>query len=445
MVGSHMDSSISVGLIGLGTVGTGVAKILLTNADLIAKRVGASVDLIRIADSDIQRDRGINLPSGMLTTDANALLHDPSIDVVVELVGGYDAAKRFILTAFDQGKHVVTANKALLAVHGEEIYHAAIRAGCDLGFEASVGGGIPILRSLTEGLAANHLFSIFGIMNGTSNYILTRMTEEGKGFQEVLELAKAAGYAEADPALDVDGGDAAHKLAILINLAYGTAVNIKEVYTEGIAHLSTLDLAFAREFGFTIKLLGIAKHHEGEVEARVHPTLVPSSSPLAKVNGVYNAIHLVGDAVGDVVLYGKGAGSLPTASAVVSDIIDIARNQRWGVSGRVPPTSFQWTQRVPLRIRPIEEIASMYYLRFTVVDRPGVLSKIAGVLGEHGISISSVLQKGREEGQAVPLVVMTHRSSERAVQAALDVINQMPVVLEKTTLLRIEGAEESHS
>ena len=306
-----MDPRVSVGLIGLGTVGTGVAKILLENADLIAKRVGTSIDLVRIADLDIQKDREIHLPPGMLTTDANALLHDPSIDVVVELVGGYDAAKRFILTAFDQGKHVVTANKALLAVHGEEIYHAAIRTGCDLGFEASVGGGIPIIRALTEGLAANHLSSIFGIMNGTSNYILTRMTEEGKGFQEVLELAKSAGYAEADPTLDVEGGDAAHKLAILINLAFGTAVHIKEVYTEGIAHLSTLDFAFAREFGFTIKLLGIAKHHEEEVEARVHPTLLPSASPLAKVSGVYNAIHLVGDAVEMWFSMGKGPGPFP--------------------------------------------------------------------------------------------------------------------------------------
>lgn len=437
-----MTSRIAVGMIGFGTVGTGVAKILLNHADLITKRVGVPIDLVRIADLDIKTDRGVELSDGVLTTDVESILQDPTLDVVVELIGGCDVSKRCMLTALEHGKHVVTANKALLAVHGEEIFHAATRAGLDLGFEASVGGGIPIIRSLREGLASDHLSSIFGIMNGTSNYILTRMTEEGKSFQEVLEQARMQGYAEADPTLDVEGIDAAHKLAILVNLAYGTPVNIKEVYTEGISSLCTLDLEFAREFALTVKLLGVAKMEDGEIEARVHPTLVPSTSPIAQVSGVYNAIHVVADAVGDIMLYGKGAGSLPTASAVVSDIIEVARNRLKNISGRVPVASFQWSQRVPLRIRPIEEVTCMYYLRFMVRDQPGVLSKISGVLGDHAISISSVLQKGREEGQTVPLVIMTHRSSERAVQMALQTINRLPFVSERTTLLRIEGVEQ---
>lgn len=437
-----MMSRIAVGMIGFGTVGTGVAKILLGNADLIAKRVGVPIELVRVADLDIRTNRGVVLPEGVLTTDCESILDDPSIDVVVELIGGYDVAKRIILTAVERGKHVVTANKALLAIHGEEIFHAVSSAGCDLGFEASVGGGIPILRSIAEGLAANQLSSMFGIMNGTSNYILTRMTEEERSFAEVLDEARIKGFAEADPTLDVEGIDAAHKLAILVNLAYGTPVNIKEIYTEGISGLRTLDIEFAREFGLTVKLLGIAKLQDGEVEARVHPTLVPSGSPIAQVSGVYNAIHVIGDAVGDIVLYGKGAGSLPTASAVVGDIIDVSRNRLKNISGRVPATGFQWKQRVPLRIRPIEEVTSMYYLRFMVLDQPGVLSQISGVLGEHAISISSVLQKGREEGQTVPLVIMTHRSSERAVQTALHTINRLSFVSEPPTMLRVEGVEQ---
>lgn len=438
-----MNTGIGVGIIGFGTVGTGVVKILRDNAELIERRVGVPVRVVRIADLDIVSDRGVAVSEEMLTTDARSVIHDPTVDIVVELIGGYDPAKQFLLSAIKSGKSVVTANKALLAVHGEEVFAAATDAGVDLGFEASVGGGIPVIRAMTEGLAANHVSSIFGIMNGTSNYILTKMTEEGKSFADTLEQAKRAGYAEADPTFDIEGIDAAHKLAILVCLAYGTPVDVKEIYTEGIGRLATLDIQFAKEFGFTVKLLGIAKDHGGDIEARVHPTLVPSSSPVAKVGGVYNAIHLVGDMVEDIVLYGKGAGSLPTASAVVSDLIDLARNRLKGATGRVPPTSFQWNRRRPLRLRPMEDITSMYYLRMMVRDQPGVLSAIAGVLGDKGISISSVLQKGREEGQIVPLVIMTHRSSERAVQEALRLINGLACVSEPAVLLRIEGAEGS--
>lgn len=437
-----MMSRIGVGIIGFGTVGTGVAKVLLDNAALIRRRVGVPVELVRIADLDITRDRGILLPSGILTTDAKQVLHDPAIDIVIELIGGYDTAKRVILEAIVAGKQVVTANKALLALHGEEIFEAASRHGVDVGFEASVGGGIPVVRALTEGLAGNTIESIYGIINGTSNYILSRMTREGESFDSVLKDAQQAGYAEADPTFDVAGIDSAHKLAILVNLAYGTPVNCKEIYTEGITHITPTDIAYAKEFGFTIKLLGIAKLADGEVEARVHPTMVPSASPIAQVDGVYNAIQLVGDAVGDVVLYGRGAGSMPTGSAVVSDVIAIGRNLLKSAVGRVPVASFRQDQRRPLRMKPIEEISSLYYLRFMVVDRPGVLAQIAGELGRCGISISSMLQQGRREGQTVPVVIKTHMAKERDVQTALRDINRKAFVSEPATLIRVEGRDE---
>lgn len=437
-----MKARIGVGIIGFGTVGTGVAKILLDNAALIRRRVGVPVELIRIADLDITRDRGMTLPPGLLTTDAKQLIHDPAIDVVIELIGGYETAKRIILDAMAAGKHVVTANKALLALHGEELFEAAARKGVELAFEASVGGGIPVIRALTEGLAGNTIQSIYGIINGTSNYILSRMTHEGHSFEAVLKDAQQAGYAEADPTFDVAGIDSAHKLAILVSLAYGTPVNFKDIYTEGISHITATDIAYAKEFGFTIKLLGIAKFVDGEIEARVHPTMLPSTSPIAQVEGVYNAIQLVGDAVGDVVLYGRGAGSMPTGSAVVSDVIAIGRNVLKSAVGRVPAGSFQQNQRSPLRMKPMEEISSLYYLRFTVVDRPGVLAQIAGELGRCGISISSMLQQGRREGQTVPVVIKTHMAIERDVQTALREINRKAFVSEPAILIRVEGKDE---
>lgn len=437
-----MKSEIGVGLIGFGTVGTGVARVLIENAELIRRRVGVPIKLVRIADLDIARDRGIAIPPGVLTTDIQQVVTDPRVDIVIELMGGYDLAKRVILDAVQRGKHVVTANKALLAVHGEEIFAAASRHGVDLGFEASVGGGIPVVRALMEGLAANNIQSIYGIINGTSNYILSRMTSEGQRFDLVLEEAKRAGYAEADPTFDVAGTDSAHKLTIMVSLAYGTPVNFKEIYTEGITGLTPLDIAYAKEFGFTIKLLAIAKYSDGEIEARVHPTMVPSASQIAKVDGVYNAIQLVGDAVEDVVLYGRGAGSMPTGSAVVSDVMAIGRNVLKNAAGRVPPAAYQPEQRRPLRMRPMEEITSLYYIRFMVLDRPGVLSQIAGVLGRYGISISSVLQQGRKEGQTVPVVIMTHMARERDVQNALREINPLSYISEPATLIRVEGRDE---
>jgi homoserine dehydrogenase len=437
-----MRSRIGIGIVGFGTVGTGVAKILLDNAALITRRVGVPVELVRVADRDIIRDRGVTLAAGVLTTDSRQVLSAPDIDIVIELIGGYDTAKRIILDAILAGKHVVTANKALLALHGEEIFDAAVRKGVDVGFEASVGGGIPVIRALTEGLAGNTIESIYGIINGTSNYILSRMTREGHSFEEVLTDAQRAGYAEADPTFDVAGIDSAHKLAILVNLAYGTPVNFKDIYTEGITSITPIDIAYAKQFGFTIKLLGIAKLVDGEIEARVHPTMLPSTSPIAQVEDVYNAIQLVGDAVGDVVLYGRGAGSMPTGSAVVSDVIAIGRNLLKNSAGRVPVASFQPDQRRPLRLRSMEEISSLYYLRFTVVDRPGVLAQIAGELGRCGISISSMVQQGRREGQTVPIVIKTHVAKERDVQTALREINRKAFVSESPTLIRIEGKDE---
>lgn len=436
-----MKERVRVGIIGFGTVGSGVAKILLRNSALIQRRLGVPLELARVADLDVITDRGVTLPPGVLTTDAKALLDDPAIDIVIELIGGYEAAKHVIMQALSKGKHVVTANKALLAVHGEELFEAAVRHNADLAFEASVGGGIPIIRALTEGLAANTIHSIYGIINGTSNYILTRMTAEGQSFEQALASAQRAGYAEADPTFDVDGIDSAHKLAIMVNLAYGTPVDVKEIHTEGIRRLTPLDIAYATELGYTVKLLGIAKLLDGEIEARVHPTMIPSSFPIAQVDGVFNAIELVGDAVGEVVLHGQGAGSMPTGSAVVSDVIDLARNILRGASCRVPPASFRQDQRRPIRIKPIEEVSALYYARFMVLDRPGVLSQIAGVLGHHGISISSVLQKARKEGRTVPVVIMTHHAVERDVQAALREIDRMPFISEPTTVIRVEGPD----
>jgi len=438
-----MRNQVTVGLIGLGTVGTGVAKVLLENAEIITRRLGKPIVLKWIADLDITTDRGVAIPKGVLTTDAQTILDDPDVDIVIELIGGYDVAKRLILAAIEKGKHVVTANKALLAVHGEDLYEVVRQANVDLQFEASVGGGIPILRALTSGLSANRVSSITGILNGTSNYILTRMSQGNEEFSIALGHAQAKGYAEADPSFDIEGIDSAHKLAIMVNLAFGTPVNIKEVYTEGITKLTSLDVAYAQELGMTVKLLGIAKYVEGELDVRVHPTMIPQHSPLAKVDGVYNAIHLVGDAVGDIMLYGQGAGSLPTASAVVSDVMDVARNVCCEQAIRIPPTSYPFDQRIPIRVRSIEQLTCRYYLRFMVQDHTGILSKLAGVLGGHGISIASVLQKGRREGQTVPVVIMTHRASEHSVQEALREIESLEqLISEPTTLIRIEDESD---
>jgi homoserine dehydrogenase len=428
--------SINVGIIGFGTVGTGTARILVENADIIRRRLGVPVALRKISDLDITRDRGISLRGVQLTTRVQDIFTDPDIDIVVELIGGYKPAKEFILEAITNKKHVVTANKALLAVHGEDIYAAAVKAGVTLGYEASVAGGIPILAAVRNGLAANNIKSIYGIVNGTCNYILTLMTNAGRKFEDVLGEAQAMGYAEADPTFDIEGIDSAHKLAILTMLAYGTPVKFGDIYTEGISKITPLDIDFAKELGYKIKLLAITKTVNGEVEARVHPTMLPEEYPIATVDGVFNALSVVGDAVGSTMFYGRGAGDMPTGSAVVSDIIDIGRDILAGCADRSPVTAFR--ERKPLTIRKMDDITSCYYLRFSAMDKPGVLSRISGVLGKNNISISSVIQKGRGEAEAVPLVMMSHEAVERDVRKALEEINKMDCVAGATVVIRVE-------
>jgi homoserine dehydrogenase len=428
--------SINVGIIGFGTVGTGTARILIENAGIIARRLGAPVVLKTISDLDIKRDRGIKLDTVKLTTDAKDILGDPAIDIVVELIGGYQPAREFILDAIRNKKHVVTANKALLAVHGEEIYSAAEKAGVTVGYEAAVAGGIPILAAVRSGLAANNIRSIHGIVNGTCNYILTLMTSAGRKFDEVLKEAQAKGYAEADPTFDIEGIDSAHKLAVLTMLAFGTPVKFDDIYTEGISKITPLDIDFARDLGYKIKLLAITKTTDGELEARVHPTMLPEDYPLASVDGVFNALSVVGDAVGSTMFYGRGAGDMPTGSAVVSDIMDIGRDILAGCRDRSPVAAFR--ERKQLRIRKMDDITSCYYLRFSVLDRPGVLSRITGVLGKNNISISSMIQKGRKMDEAVPVVMMTHDAVERDVRKALAEIDRMDCVAGATVVIRVE-------
>ena len=363
-----------------------------------------------------------------------------NIDIVVELIGGYEPARELILAAIAHGKHVVTANKALLAVHGPEIHAAARRAGISIGFEGSVGGGIPVIKSLREALAANRILSIYGIINGTSNYILTKMTEDERSFADVLAEAQRAGYAEADPTFDVGGIDTTHKLAILVNLAFGTPIGLKDIFTEGITAISPLDIDFGKALGYKVKLLAIAKMHGGKAEARVHPTMVPNEYPIAKVGGVYNAIQIVGDACGDIMLYGRGAGSLPTGSAVVGDIMDIARQILMEPSRKLPAGPSGDAGPV-VDFQPMDAITSIYYFRFMALDQPGVLSQISGILGRHRISIAQMIQRGRKEGGSVPLVIMTHRALERDIQKALVEIKALSCITEQPILIRVEGEE----
>ncbi len=430
--------TINVGIIGLGTVGTGTARIILENADVIEAKTGIHLNLKRIADKDLDRDRGLTLADGVMTDDASLVLSDPNIDIVVELVGGITIAKDFTITALNSGKHVVTANKALLSTFGREIMTLARKKGVQVGFEASVGGGIPCLKALKEGLVANRVESIYGIINGTANYILTKMTDEGGEFEDVLKIAGEKGYAEADPSYDVDGIDTAHKLALLIDISYGTFVSLDDIYIEGIRKINPVDIEFAREFGYRIKLLAISKASNGEIEARVHPTMVPVSHQLAKVDGVYNAVFINGDAVGSTMFYGHGAGMMATASAVVADIVDIARDIKEGSTQRTTPLGFVDEAIKDVEIKDIDDLETDYYLRFTAVDQPGVLSTIAGVLGKYNISISSVIQKVRKEGDPVPLVIVTHTALEREMKEAIRIIEELDVITDETVIIRIE-------
>lgn len=430
---------INVGIIGFGTVGTGTAKILLENETIISQRTGFGIKIKRIADLDIKRDRGVKLPAGTLITDAEKILSDPDIAIVVELIGGIQPAKEFILNAIRNKKHVVTANKALLATEGNDIFSEAEKYGVEIGFEASVAGGIPIIKIIREGLIANRIMAVYGIINGTSNYILTKMTEDKVEFSDALKEAQRLGYAEADPTYDIEGIDSAHKLTILASLAYNIPLSFNEVYKEGITRITAQDIDFAGELGYKIKLLAIAKAVDEGVELRVHPTMVPKDYFISKVDGVFNAIYVHGDAVGDALFYGRGAGDMPTGSSIVSDIVDIARNIRKETTGRIP--GIKGIKGAVSKIRNIEDIEAMYYFRFSALDKPGVLSKISGVLGNYNISIASVIQKGRKVGGAVPLIVLAHRAKERDVRNAVAEIDMLPAVSDKTLYIRVEGKE----
>jgi homoserine dehydrogenase len=431
---------IQVGLIGFGTIGTGVVKLLQDNARLLEKRLGARLVLKKIADIDLTTPRDVQIEKDILTKDAGEILNDPEISIVMELMGGYEPARSFILEAMHKKKSVVTANKALLAVHGNEIFKTAAEEEVDIGFEASVGGTIPIIKTLKEGLVANKVNSVFGITNGTSNFILTKMTDEGKDFDTVLREAQDLGFAEADPKFDIEGIDSAHKLAITLSLSYGKRVNFEDIYMEGISKISQDDIEFARELGYKIKLLAMAIQREGCVEARIHPTMIPFDHLLASVNGNFNAFHIICDAADSVFLYGQGAGMMPTASAVVSDLVDISRDMLKGITRRVPSRSRRENIIEDIKLMQMDDIVTNYYFRFSAVDRPGVLSKISGILGENNISIASVIQKGRKHDDAgsVPIVMMTHESKEKNVRKALKEIDRLDIVRGETILIRIE-------
>jgi homoserine dehydrogenase len=429
---------IGIGLLGCGTVGTGVARILIQQADLIQSRVGARLTLKRVADIDTETDRGIAFPAGVFVDDAWPVVADPAVDIVLEMIGGKTLARDLMMAAIENGKHVVTANKALLASHGNEILGAASRKGVEVAYEASVGGCMPIIKTLRESLVGNRIGAMTGILNGTCNYILSRITDEGMSFETALNQAQAEGFAEADSSLDVDGYDTAHKLAILNALAYGMEINLDDIAMEGISAITPLDIAFARQFGYKIKLLAISKFRGDAVEARVHPTMIPFSNPLSNVNANLNAVTVSGDAVGDIMLYGYGAGMLPTASAVVGDVADIARNLLTGAGGRIPLFSYQPDQVRQIPVMPLDDITMTYYIRFTALDRPGVLSRISGILGERAISIKSVQQKGRQSEGAVPIVMMTHQAREADIKAALSDISALDIVSDPPVLIRIE-------
>ena len=435
-----MDSkTCHVGIIGFGTVGSGVARILLEDGAKIQAKTGIEIALRRICDLDIATDRGVTLPEGILTSDLDEVIDDPEIEVIIQLVGGTTAAKDLMLRAIAAGKDVVTANKALLAEAGRELFQAAKAQGTSISFEASVGGGIPVIAAIRDGLIANDVSSIMGIVNGTCNYILSQMAAVGTPYEQALAEAQEKGYAEADPTLDVEGGDSAHKLAILAAIGFAADFHYHEVYVEGITHIDPVDIAYAAELGYTLKLLAIGKRFGNELELRVHPTLLPNEHPLAAVHDVFNAVCVTGSSVGETMFYGRGAGQMPTASAVVADVVDI-------LLGKAKHT-FDHMRLFPgrtesLRVRSIDEVESRYYLRFDALDRPGVLAQIAGEFGRHDISIASLMQKERHATQAVPLIVMTHQAREANLRQALADIEPHRVFEGTPVVIRVEGEHE---
>ncbi len=431
------DKVVKVGLLGLGTVGGGVARLLLDKEARLSAYLGAGLRLAKAADLEPARAEELGLEPGIFSQDAWSVLEDDDIDIVVETVGGLEPARSLVLAALNRGKGVVTANKALLANHGVEIFQTARRQGVGISFEASVGGGIPLVRALRDSLAANRINSCLGILNGTCNFILSRMTARGEPFDQVLAEAQAKGYAEADPTFDIQGTDTAHKLAIVAALVTGAQPRLEAVPTEGITDIAPLDIEYAGEFGFKIKLLAVLNNIGERVEARVHPALVPLDHPLASVDGAFNALHIDGDWVGQVLLYGKGAGRRPTASAVVGDILELARDLVAGAPGRVPPLGTEADGGRRLELAPLDEAVCQYYCRFAALDQPGVLAAISRELGEYGISIEKVTQKGRHDQGPVPIVMLTHQAREASLRRALKQIDALPVIAEPTVVIRV--------
>jgi len=432
---------INVGIIGFGTVGAGTFEALYTNRHIIADRVGAEVVVRKIADLDLDTDRGVSVNPECMTTDAMEIINDPEIQIIVELMGGLGKAKEFILKAMEKGKHVVTANKALLAEHGEEIYKAADQNGVGLWFEASVGGGIPIIGALKNGLSANRITTCMGILNGTSNYILTKMTKKNLPYEEAVEEAVTLGFAEDPPTLDVDGTDAAHKLAIIISIIFGKAIAFKDIPREGILSITPDDIHFARELGYSIKPLAIATDLGDKVEARVHPTMIPKHHILTNVNDAYNAIYIEGDFVGPNLYYGLGAGRKPTGSAVASDIIGLAREIQSKAQKLMSPLAHASYPSKKIVIQSSDEIQTPCYFRFSALDTPGVLSRISGILADFNISISSVIQKGRVTEGSVTIVMLTHKALEKDAKKAISIIDALDVVTGKTVMIRVEGSK----
>jgi homoserine dehydrogenase len=427
---------IQVGMLGLGTVGGGVARLLSQKSKILAKEIGREIVLRRVLIRDLTRERGIDLPPGCLTTDPAAILDDPEINVVVELMGGISPAREYVLRAISAGKHVVTGNKDLMATHGAEILQHATTHNVDVYYEASVGGGIPLIGVFRQDLVANQVQQVHAIINGTTNYILTRMAQDGVDFAPALAEAQSLGYAEkTDPSNDVEGIDAAYKLSILASLAFRTQVAPDQVFREGITRLRAADFRYARELGYVIKLLAIAKRHgTNEVEVRVHPTLVPHDFLLADVSGVFNAVHVQGDLVGNVLFYGRGAGAEPTSSAVVADVIDVAHNLNAGVANRIPFHHLE-----SLTVRPVDAVETRYYVRLWVTDQPGVLARIAQTFGDHRISIASCIQKETDVSAATAeLVIVTHPAREADMQAAARALQKLDVLRELANLIRIE-------
>lgn len=433
---------LRVGLLGIGTVGSGTWEVLKRNQAEIRGRAGRGIRITMVADRNPARAREITQGECEVVEDGNLIVTHPDIDIVIELIGGYDAARDFVLKAIENGKHVVTANKALLAVHGNEIFQAAQKKGVTVAFEAAVAGGIPIIKALREGLTANRIEWVAGIINGTTNFILSEMREKGLGFDTVLKEAQALGYAEADPTFDIEGIDAAHKATLMSAIAFGIPVQFDKAYVEGITKLEALDIRYAEQLGYRIKLLGITKRMPGGIELRVHPALIPASCLIANVEGAMNAVLVNSDAVGATLYYGKGAGAEPTASAVIADLVDIARVEAVKPEYRVPHLAFQPDAMNNTPVLPMSEITTSYYLRMKVQDQPGVLAEITRILADLGISINAFLQKEPIEGETlVDIIVLTHQTQEKNIDAAIGRIQQINTVMGKVTRIRLEELE----